>query len=236
MKSILHLTNPKLKDCLRSLGLNDLPILGRGMYSLVLDHGDDTVTKVTVDNMSYNWLVQGSYGMGRLRDGSPYKVEVVEDLDAVGDIDLFLGFKPQLYEYELKAVRMKKYTRLRKETQNTEQSKRSSHLKLCFSEAVRYGYTPDAANFFHRCAENWEKNNPEDNHYYELLLACYYFAADWAARPDILSRGNMLGHNGNPMLVDPFHDPELFARVWADGIDKFDNPKGNTLYDLKEFV
>lgn len=227
---MLTKSHPAIKEILAKPEFKGATILARGGSSLVLDHGDDSVTKLTIDEMGYGWLTAGSYGMNKLSDDNPYKIPVLEDYDEVG---VFLFNKKmddgriKCLEYGINAVRVQKLTKMRGSVVPEDQRVRHRFLKKIFNQAIHIQYTPDSANYFHKCAEAWIAKHPDDRHFEELLLAIYYMCADYHARPDMLTGGNVLMYNGHLALIDPVFDPQVWANMHGKYKHHFDNPQGN---------
>lgn len=227
---MLTKSHPSVRAILSKPEFKNAVVLARGGSSLVLDHGDATVTKLTIDEMGYGWLTAGSYGLNKLSDDSPYKFPILEDYDDLGVFNTRRKMEDgrlKELEYTVYGVRMPKLGTLKKGQLSKDQKDRHKILTSTFESARHIQYTPDAANYFHKCAEVWIGKNPEDHHFEELLLAMYYMCADYHARPDALTGGNVRVYNGHIALLDPVFDPQVWANTHGKYTHHFDNPQGN---------
>ena len=130
-------------------------------------------------------------------------------------------------DYALKAVRVPKLKKVRIPDLSYDQVVRYRALKDLFDHARQIQYTPDTANYFHKQAESWIAKHPDDHHFEELLYAVYYMCADYHARPDLLTRGNILVYKDHISLVDPVFDPLMWANMRGAYSHPFDTPQGN---------
>lgn len=230
MGKMLNKSNSQVKDILRNPIFLGSKIIAMGGSSLVLDNGDDTVTKITCDEMGYEWLSAPQYGMGRLSIGNPYKLPVIADYGEVGEFTttkkMSDGITKRL-DYTVNAIRVPKCKKLKISELEHSQLVRYRALQEYFNEARTIHYTPDAANYFSRKADHWIKCHPDDDYFEELLLALYYMCGDYHARPDILTGGNILVYNDHLALVDPVFDPLLWANMRGEYNHPFDTPQGN---------
>ena len=227
---MLTKSHPSVRAILSKPEFKDAVVLARGGTSLILDHGDDTVTKLTIDEMGYSWLTAGSYGLNKMNDDSPYKFPILEDYDELGDYSYSKRMNDgriKQFEHIIYGVRMPKLAKLKLGQLSADQKERYKFLKEAFNQAVCIDYTPDAANHFHKCAEVWIKRYPEDKHFEDVLLAAYYMCADYHARPDMLTGGNVLVYNDHLALLDPVFDPQVWANKQGRYTHHFDNPQGN---------
>lgn len=185
---------------------NGATVLARGMFSVVYDNHDGTVTKFTVDESGYYWLTDPSYGMSKLSDSNPYKLPNIEDFGDVGE--LYLDSKDQEFGNTIYAVRMPKCDRLYLKDLDRPQAAQVRLLKKVMSEATRIQDIHDRKVSLSVHAEE-AHSITESEDYEELAQALWYMVGDHDALPDALRAGNIMCYNGHPVVLDPVFNVEI---------------------------
>lgn len=181
-------------------------VLARGMFSVVYDNHDGTVTKFTVDEAGYYWLTDPAYGMSTLSDSNPYKLPNIEDFGEVGE--LYLDSKDQEFGNSIYAVRMPKCDRLYLKDLDSPQAAQVRTLKEVMSKATSIQNVHDRRVSLSVHAEE-AYDLTGSSHYEELAQALWYMVGDYDALPDALRAGNIMCYNGHPVVLDPVFNLEI---------------------------
>lgn len=183
-------------------------VLAQGMFSVVYDNHDGTVTKFTLDNSAYDWLTDNAYGMSRLSEDNPYKLPITQDIGEVGEI-IFPGMNHG-FGYTVYAVQMPKCERLFLKDLPKETADQVRWLKRTINEANRLSVRdPLQAKVLMSLHAEKALEITGSEHYSELAFALWYMVGDHDALPDTLLQGNIMSYNGHPVVIDPVFNCEV---------------------------